>query len=352
MFLALKEIKKEKFRSGLIISMVALIAYLIFILSSLALGLARENTDAINSWDAKRIALNSNANVDIRQSVLTENQITNLSDTEATISESSIVSKSSEHKDIPAVFMGINDNQFIYKNLKIDAGKNFMANDEVVADYSFKDKGYKVGDTIKFNDLTTNFKIVGFTKGAKINVAPIIYGNTSVWGDLRGNFPGTAASAVVSQDKSYKNPNKGITTYTKDKVIQKLPGYSAQNITFLMMIGFLMVISLIIIGVFLYILTLQKLPNYAVLRVQGIPRKVLVKTTIAQSVLLVTIGIVIGVGLTAITAVSLPPVVPMAFDIPVLSAVAAGLLVMSVIGGLIPIRTVLKVDPVSVIGGN
>ncbi len=46
MFLALKEIKKEKLRSGLIIFMIVLIGYLIFILTSLALGLAQQNTDA------------------------------------------------------------------------------------------------------------------------------------------------------------------------------------------------------------------------------------------------------------------------------------------------------------------
>lgn len=49
MYLALKEIRKEKLRSGMIIAMIVLISYLIFILTSLALGLARENTDAIDS---------------------------------------------------------------------------------------------------------------------------------------------------------------------------------------------------------------------------------------------------------------------------------------------------------------
>ena len=39
MFLALKEIKHEKLRYGLVISMVVLISYLIFILTSLAQGL-------------------------------------------------------------------------------------------------------------------------------------------------------------------------------------------------------------------------------------------------------------------------------------------------------------------------
>lgn len=48
MFLALKEIKHEKLRYGLIIAMIAMISYLIFILTSLALSLAQENTAAID----------------------------------------------------------------------------------------------------------------------------------------------------------------------------------------------------------------------------------------------------------------------------------------------------------------
>ena len=47
MFLAIKEIKREKLRYGLIILMIFLISYLIFILSSLAVGLASENSQAI-----------------------------------------------------------------------------------------------------------------------------------------------------------------------------------------------------------------------------------------------------------------------------------------------------------------
>lgn len=72
MYLAFKEIKKEKLRYGLIILMIFLISYLIFMLSSLALGLASENTQAINSWQAKSVVLNKNANINMSQSVLTQ----------------------------------------------------------------------------------------------------------------------------------------------------------------------------------------------------------------------------------------------------------------------------------------
>ena len=52
MFLAIREIKKEKLRYGLILTVVVLISYLIFILSALALGLATANTAAVDSWQS------------------------------------------------------------------------------------------------------------------------------------------------------------------------------------------------------------------------------------------------------------------------------------------------------------
>jgi putative ABC transport system permease protein len=130
-----------------------------------------------------------------------------------------------------------------------------------------------------------------------------------------------------------------------------MPGYSAQNLTFGLMIAFLMGISLIVIAVFLYILTMQKLPNYAVLRAQGIPSKVLVGATVSQSLLLVLSGLIISTLLTIATAVTMPSAVPMAFDIPILVVVGVGLMIMALIGGLTPVRSVLRVDPISVIGG-
>ncbi|MCT7700329.1 MAG: ABC transporter permease, partial [Lactobacillus iners] len=50
MFLALKEIRYEKVRYGLITCIILLISYLIFILSALAFGLANENTQVIKEW--------------------------------------------------------------------------------------------------------------------------------------------------------------------------------------------------------------------------------------------------------------------------------------------------------------
>lgn len=47
MFLALKEMKHEKLRYGLIVAMIVLISYLMFFLMGMMLGLQNENDAAI-----------------------------------------------------------------------------------------------------------------------------------------------------------------------------------------------------------------------------------------------------------------------------------------------------------------
>ncbi|MSE09136.1 ABC transporter permease, partial [Lactobacillus salivarius] len=48
---------------------------------------------------------------------------------------------------------------------------------------------------------------------------------------------------------------------------------------------------------------------------------------------------------------SIPNTVPMSFNLTFMFVVSLGLILMAILGSLIPIRIVLKVDPVSVIGG-
>lgn len=102
MFLALKEVKREKLRYSLIIGMIVLISYLIFILTSLALGLAHQNTDAINSWKINSVVLNQDANVNLSQSLITDQQVKDqkLTKNDALIGQISVVAKEGKHEKI------------------------------------------------------------------------------------------------------------------------------------------------------------------------------------------------------------------------------------------------------------
>ena len=352
MFLAIKEIKREKLRYGLIILMIFLISYLIFILSALATGLASENTQALESWNAQKVVLNKNANVSMSQSILTKSDLKKdaLTKDEALVGQIPVVVKNSKRPQISAQFIGIKKEQFIYHDQELIAGRRAKKNYEVTVDQAFKTKGYRLGDKLALNGSTKKYCIVGFVKNAKINIAPIIYGTLQSWKKLRQGMPTLRAAAIVSRNPDYNYNYQNCKTYPINQFIKKLPGYTAQNMTFELMIGFLYVISLIIIAVFLYILTMQKLHNYAVMRAQGIPSSTLVKATISQALILVLAGLIIGLIATMITIKVLPTAVPISFTPKIILTGTIDLLVTAIIGSLIPVRSILKVDPAQAIG--
>jgi len=353
MFLALKEIRHEKLRYGLIVGMIVLVSYLVFVLSGLAYGLAQQNTQAISSWQASKIVLNSDANDSLSQSLLTK-QTTDkakLTQHEAYLGQAGVVAKAKGQAKLSAQFLGISQQQFIYRRVKVTSGHKPVTNRQIMVDDSFKTNGYHLGDRVTLNSTDTTYKIVGFTHNAKLSVAPVIYGTLGTWRTLSHVTSDFQANGIVTERASFQPKVAGLSTLTMGQFINKLPGYSAQNTTFTFMIGFLMIIAMVVIAVFLYILTLQKLPNYAVLRAQGIPAKVLVTTTLSQAMLLVVGGLVLGAALTLATVLALPAGVPMGFNIPLLAGVTGGILLTGLVGALIPVKVILNVDPVSVIGG-
>ncbi|BAN73425.1 MULTISPECIES: ABC transporter permease [Lacticaseibacillus] len=353
MYLSLKEIWHEKLRYGLIVAMMLLVTYLVFILSALANGLSQQNTQAINSWDTSRVVLAKDSDINLSQSLLTSQQTKdlNLGKSQAYVGTIGVVATSSKHDEIRSTMIGLDWDQYIGKDMKLVSGHRAQSDHQIVVDSEFKDKGYALGDKVKLSTKGKRYTIVGFTENAKMSVAPVVYGTMNAWRTLH-NLPNTfTASGIVSKSNNFKVNTSDLKTYSANTFIQKLPGYSAQNSTFTFMIGFLFVISLIVIAVFLYILTMQKLPNYAVLRAQGVPSRTLVITTIAQALILVTLGLALGGALTAITAQFMPMGVPMIFSPQLNVAIVIGILLTGFLGSIIPIRTILKVDPVTAIGG-
>lgn len=350
MFLAWKEIRYEKVRYGLITCIILLISYLIFILSALAFGLANENTQVIKEWQMQTIILNENSNLNLNQSILTKQDLekNKLTKQDASIGQVPIVVKKAKRKTVSSQLIAIKREQYIFKTMSLVAGRKFNNKHEVVVDSLFNQYGYQIGDKIKFNGKNDSYKIVGFVKNAKLNIAPLVYGDFSLWKKIRPMAPTAQATAIVSQRKLNYH-HKQAKNYSTKQFVLKLPGYVAQNTTFEMMITFLFIISLITIAIFLYIVTMHKLPSYAVLRAQGVSAKMLVKATVLQSFLLSVVGSMLGLVFTLLTLKAMPIIVPMYLSSWMMVSVILGMIFVGLVGSLIPVRSILKVDPASAI---
>lgn len=345
MFLAIKEIKHAKVHYGLIIAMVTLIGYLIFMLLGLMLGLANENTAAIDAWSTKTVVLSKGANVNLNQSLIKTADLPPLKAGDSLVGQSPVVisrQTGAAHKQ-SAQLIGLRADQPIYQHLELVSGHRPQKPRQVVLAANLRTKGYRLGDRIKLAGQKQSLTVVGFAKDGMLNMTPIVYGNLQLWQAVKGG-PQFAASAIFSQ-RTFQLDTTALKAYPRATYVNKLPGYTAQNKTFAAMIGFLMIISMIIIGVFLYILTMQKLPNYAVLRAQGIPGRTLTVATVSQAAVLMVSGGLLSLLLTRLTMLGLPASMPFQLSWLLAAGLTGALVLLGTVGALIPVKLIQRVQP-------
>ncbi|HCA4659380.1 TPA: ABC transporter permease [Enterococcus faecium] len=356
MFLALNEIMHSKLRYALVAGVMFLIAYLVFFLTGLAYGLAQDNRTAVDKWEADSIVLSKDANSNLGMSMITKKiaeeveggKVAYLAQTPGVVTSKD----STEEGKINVSFFGIDKNQFIMPNLV--EGKAFDNDDEAVGDISLKEEyGLAIGDTVKLSGSDKTFKLTGLTDHAKFNVSPVLYTTINAYQEIRFEKEDTSENArinaIVVRGKISNLP-EDLEQIKISKFINELPGYNAQVLTFGFMIGFLIVIAAIVIGIFIYVLTMQKINIFGVMKAQGITGGFIARSVVAQTFILSFVGILLGLLGTVGTSLVLPDAVPFQSNWLFFGVISLLMLVVAVLGALFSVRTIVKIDPLKAIG--
>ncbi|MCQ1463918.1 ABC transporter permease [Staphylococcus aureus] len=349
MFLAWNEIRRNKLKFGLIIGVLTMISYLLFLLSGLANGLINMNKEGIDKWQADAIVLNKDANQTVQQSVFNKKDIENKYKKQATLKQTGEIVSNGHQKDNVLVF-GVEKSSFLVPSLI--EGHKATKDNEVLADETLKNKGFKIGDTLSLSQSDEKLHIVGFTESAKYNASPVIFTNDATIAKINPRLTGDKFNAVVVRDTNWKDKklNQELEAVSINDFIENLPGYKPQNLTLNFMISFLFVISATVIGIFLYVMTLQKTSLFGILKAQGFTNGYLANVVISQTLILALFGTAFGLLLTGVTGAFLPDAVPVKFDVLTLLVFAIVLMIVSVLGSLFSILTIRKIDPLKAIG--
>src|SRR5699024_8132986 len=360
MFLAWNEIKYSKTRFALIIGVIFLVSYLVYFLTGLAYGLSQDNRTSIDKWEANAIVLTdeSNANINMSMMPLKAKDDIKANDVAVLGQAPNVIRKegeTSEEAKINVTFFGINPDEFIMP--EVTEGEKFTEDYEVIADSSLQEEeNINIGDELKLAGSEITVEVVGFTEEAKFNVAPVLYTTISTYQDVRFeevdvSEEGRISALVLRNDSvdSIKNENDDLVIYSIKDYISEIPGYTAQLLTFGLMIGFLIVIAAIVIGIFMYVLTVQKSSMFGVMKAQGIPTKYIGSYVIMQTLLLAVIGTFTGLVSTLVTAYFLPAVVPFKNNGLFLLIITLLIILFAVSGTFFSVRTVIKIDPLDAI---
>ncbi|BDA65696.1 ABC transporter permease [Actinomyces capricornis] len=369
MFLALREIRHEPMRFGLIIAVIALVAYLTFFLAALASGLAQSYRAAVDGWGAGSIVLTDASNESISASRLTPEQLAaaqELAEGAGTAADPLIsvaaVAQASDLRDeagdplrVDVFAFGIDPAGALAPTVTSGSPISDPTR-EILVDDSLTAEGLAVGDAVTLLGSDHEWHIAGFTHDTSFQAAPVITIDDQALGCHGPDSLSPAVSAVVLGADLSENGSAAdaasradLQILSTEELIRTLPGYSAQVLTFSLMIGSLILIASLVLGIFLYVLTLHKRPILGILKARGVPTGYLIHAGGAQTTILAATGVAVGLLATAATALVLPASVPFRFS-PVLNAgICAAFIVVSIIGGLISVRMVARIDPAEAI---
>ena len=353
MFLALKELKQSKLRYGLIGTIMILLSFLVLIISGLANGLSNANASSILEMKAEKFVVSEDAEGKLLRSQIKKEDVDNVlaqvSEKEAVpmhIAMSTFEKEGSSKKVDIAIFANKQDS---FITPKVIEGKAIdLEDNEIIIDESAKNKGIALKDKIVDPISKKAFKVVGFTENEMFSHAPVAYMNEKVWESIALPHQKEYNVIALNTDKEINNAK----VVEKKEVLQSIPGYKEEQGTLTMIIAFLLVITALLIGVFFYVITLQKTQQLGVLKAIGTKNSYLANSLVVQAVFLTVVALIVGIGLTLAVQTVFPESMPFLLTTTMMVQYSIIFIVISVLGTLISLYQVLKVDALEAIGGG
>lgn len=365
MNLAWKELLYSKKKYILIELILVLLIFMVIFLSGLASGLARAVSSAIDNTDATYFVLSDDSDTILTMSSLTEEQYSEIvsqlgEDNESSpinVQRSAITTSDNQSEKLDITYMAINPDSFLMIDLTEGSKlSDTESENTIILDETFRNQGIVIGDFITDSSSEILLKVVGFTSDEMYGHSAIGVISFSTYEKIRGSanpFYQLSYQGIAIKPQSSVNLTVDkIQVVDKATLISNIPGYSAEQGTINMIIWVLVIVSAAILGVFFYVLTIQKEKQFAVLKAIGLGMGKLTQMIVGQVVILACFGAVLGNALAFGIAGLLPASMPFYLKTSNVLLVSIVFIVISLVCSLISTRKVALVDPMIVIGGN
>ncbi len=367
MFLSPREMVHSRLRTIMIVAIIALIAWLVFILSGLANGLSNDNGATLRRMDADAVVLQKDVRFYLHRSILPLStgdeirQIPGVDDVTPIGHLTATVLAANGSERIDVTILGVDPEGFVVADPVDGVPLSEAPEGGVLVDRSLADQGVSIGDTITVTPAGDELTVVGFVEGEKYNHLPVVFMTIPDWQALKFRTPAEAGGIenpvsgfiVRGSDGivgAINDTVPGVEAGTRQDAIEALPGYSAEMGTVRMILVFLFLIASLVMAAFFYIITLQKTSQFGILKALGARTRTLAADLIGQVALLTVIGAALGALLANVVAQLMPAGVPFFLDNTLVLAYSALLIVVAVLGALVSASRIARVDPLIAIG--
>lgn len=338
MNLAWKEIKKNKVRFLILGSIIFLVSFLTFIISGLANGLSQDNAALIKD--------------------LPKGQFYMAEDAEGTFNLSRIDSNLQQEvmgKEKEAVALSI---QMGFLNDKDDKQQSvaFVSSTEstlfknvhqgeVILDSSLQEKGIQIGDVLTNNQYSGEFIVKGFVEQKKFSHAPVAYISKEAYQEM---YRVKDMQLIFVPNSGPKDINE-LQAYSNKEFLNTIPSYNAEQLSLNMIIWFLVVISGMLFAIFFYMMNVQKIGLYGILKAIGLKTSKLFKMIWTQMVIITAISLVVSVSLSQLFNVVAPKGMPFTLTFSTTTQLSMVFLIIGFIGATLSGLQIKKIEPLQAI---
>jgi putative ABC transport system permease protein len=339
MNMAWKEIMKNKSRFLILGSIVFLVSLLTFIISGLANGLSQDNAALIKDLPDGQFYMTEDANQTINLSRIETGVINNIlnkqKDAVAFSIQMGFLNDLDDKQQSVAFVTSTHSKLFT----KVNKG-------EIVLDSSMEDKGIKVGDTLTNNQFSGKFKVKDFVDQKKFSHAPVAYINRE---DFKEIYRVDSMQLVFIPGEGSTKVIAGLQSFTKEQFLDTIPSYSAEQMSLNMIVWFLVVISGMLFTIFFYLMNVQKIGLYGILKAIGVKTSTLFKMMWTQMVFITVIALGLSIALSRVFNIVAPEGMP--FSLPTTTTVQLSLVffLIGFIGATLSGLQIKKIEPLHAI---
>ncbi|WP_404331919.1 ABC transporter permease [Mesobacillus maritimus] len=339
MNMAWKEMIRNKVRFLILGSIVFLISLLTFMISGLANGLSQDNASLIKDLPTGQFYMNKEAE-----------ETYNLSRIDKSIQDKMFT----EQKDAVAlsIQMGfINDEAGKQRSVAfVTATESELFADvkagEIVLDRSLEQAGIKVGDSLTNPQYSSEFVVKGFVDQKKYSHAPVAFIRLENYQEM---YRVEEMQLVFIPGGDSAQAFTGLQSFSNKEFLNTIPSYSAEQMSLNMIVWFLIVISGMLFAIFFYMINVQKMGLYGILKAIGVKTSVLFNMIWAQMLVITSLALVLSVTLSQVFHVIAPKGMPFSLSTETTLQLSVVFLMIGFIGATLSGIQIKKVAPLQAI---
>ncbi|MFQ5633712.1 MAG: ABC transporter permease [Gammaproteobacteria bacterium] len=374
MFIAIRDLMFAKGRFLLMGTVVALVSFLVIILSGLSAGLVKANISGLMALPATHIAFEYTDHPSYRNTMVERYMWEGWADAAGVnlvepMGHTVFNARTEEDKPIEIALWGLVPDSVAEPG--VTSGEQLGGRENgVIISRDLLDDGIRIGDTITLDRVLTELVVVGIVDESRnIGHLPVIYAPLRKWqeatyGPPGGPPPGEELPDIVFDFVSIVllQLDEGIDVAALDDANETITmdqlayyaastGYTSEVRSVQMIQSLLFVISAVVIGAFFSIWTIQRTKEIGLVKALGASNWYLIKDALGQAFVLIAAGTLVGVAFSLwFSSLVAGTELPFMLQTPTLVTAMSMLLIAGLVGAVMSVNRITRVDPIIALG--